>query len=125
MNAVVSQVSQYWEWERTDLLAVESLGGYKVRALCVSGVWIYSAYSPEEKIIQRGSAWFFRDIEYKLRYEIGERVPPAYNYQTKRAALLIGCFREDTYGNTDAALAKAKAACVQDFEEQQTKRETV
>ena len=104
------------EWQRVEISALESGHGYRILASCVAEVWCYIAYGPEEKITQEDGRRFFRGIEYKERYAIGEQVPPAYSYRTMSTRHPLGVFRENCFGGTDAALVAAKEACVLDFE---------
>lgn len=115
-NAAVSQVSQLFDWQRVEDFAVESDEGYRIVALLICDCWSYSAFGPEEKIIQKDGGLFFRDLEYKESYLAGERVPPPYDYHTKKARYFIGGFPQKKYSSVDAALLAAKAACELDFE---------
>ena len=123
-NSGVSQVSQPaqgLEWSESGLYSVDSIEGYQVFVRKRYGQWFYSAYCSKEKITKNGDRWFFRELEYKEQYEIGERVPPAYDYRTLTAQLLLGMFAENDYGGTEAAQAAAKEACWLDWVEQNNK----
>ncbi|MDH5612198.1 MAG: hypothetical protein OEY66_07060 [Gammaproteobacteria bacterium] len=114
-NCRVSQVSQGFEWYRADLYSVETVEGYRVMVQKVGGRWVYSAFSPCEKIIRNGDRWFFRGFEYKDRYEIGEQVPPAFDFRGMTASMPLGCFRDVDFGGTEPAMAAAKDACWLDW----------
>jgi len=129
-NSAVSQVSHELNWlcgvDRIEKNAIECSEGYRILATSIEGKWSYSAFGPSEKITYENGSTFFRDMEYKAHYEIDDQVPPSYNYKTKSANYLIGCFNEKFYGSTDAALVAAKAACFLDYEKQQEeKREQI
>lgn len=119
-NPRVSQASQEWMvWERTSRTTVSTLEGYLIRAQGVGDAWIYFAYGPETKLVKVKDSLFFEErlffeeLEYKVRYEIGEEIPPAYNARTMTARRTIGAFRSNQCGGTDAALFQAKKACEQ------------
>lgn len=115
-TARVAQASQGMQWERVEIAAVESAEGYRILAQRIDGGWCYSAFGPEEKTVQKNGSRFFRDTEYKMKYAMGERMPPPYSYQSQSARESIGYFHESEHGNTASALAAAKAACDIDLE---------
>lgn len=113
-----SQPAQGLEWSRSGLYSVDSAEGYQVFTRKVSGQWLYLAYCPKEKITKNGERWFFRELEYKERYEIGEQVPPAFSFRGMTAQMLLGVFGEKKFGGTESALAAAKEVCWLDWVEQ-------
>lgn len=115
--STVSQVSQpSMQWERVDLMRVESREGYQIVAMKMEdGAWVYIASGPKEKVVQENGRMYFRGLEYKARYQQGDQVPPMYSYKGLLARQYIGHFHQVTYGTTESALAAAKAACAEDL----------
>lgn len=112
MNRTASQAShEKMEWERVSKFAISSDEGYLIRVQEVNDAWVYLAYGPHNQVKQKGGRMMFEDIEYKERYEIGEEVPPQYNYKTKKASRDLGGYHSSTHGSPAAALAAAKGAC--------------
>lgn len=107
-------------WERVERFAIESAEGYRILAQCMSGDWCYSVWGPSEKVSEINGRRYFRGFDYRARYQIGDRLPPAYSYRGMSGRLSLGYFHASAYTGTDEALAAAKAACEEDFEMQQT-----
>ena len=102
-------------WERISKFYLESDEGYLIRACQDHHGWGYLVMGPVEKVTRVGGADFFRDMEYKVQYQAGDRVPPSCDYDSKKARLRLGFAHEREHGSTDGALASAKQICLDDF----------
>jgi len=83
--------------------------GYSICACCVVGGWAFVVFGPETKAVPG---------DYKVRYALGERVPPSFGFKHKYVSECLGSFLGRDYENEAAAAREAAVSfCVKHYSE--------
>lgn len=112
-EARVSQVSQL-NFQRVTMYCSQSDEGYQVTAVRRDDGWTFIASTPEEKVVRIDGVMVFDGMQYKARHELGDDVPPAYDYKTNMVRRSLGHFIDREHGGVDAAREAAMHACFKD-----------